>query len=183
MIQKDYRTQLGFSDQWFSLNILTEDDLQIFATRYETSDDKNTEHYRYGVFRWYLKEHRPLSASTAQALYDLGASDSDGLMGESIMVDILLLPECPASVLDKALASDRKPLVRVARRRRLLSDLQQGPLTAELFSQCIGSRDDTVHHALLKRDNLTRQQLQMLAEQGTRAIRNMAVVKLERSST
>ena len=150
MDEKDYKVLLGFSDQWLSLGILTDDDLQRYGTAYETSDDKNAEHFRYGTFQRYLKKHRPLSTAMAEALYKLGASDPDGMMGGAMMSDVLGLPECPTSVLEQALTSGQKHLVGLAERRRLLSELAQGSLTEELFSQCIGSRDDVVASCIVE---------------------------------
>lgn len=179
MSQKDYKTLLEFTDRWFTLGILTEEKLQQYGTTYETSADKNTEHYRYGAFRWYLNEHRPLSASVAEALYALGASDPDPAMGEAIMADIIGLAECPPSAVAKALASGRQHLVRAAKRRSLLSELRQAPLTDELFSQCIEGGDRVIHLALMEQNSLTKEQLSVLAEQGiNHAIRNMASDKL-----
>lgn len=177
---KDYKTLLGFTDQWFSLGILTEDSLQQYGMTYESSRDKNSEHYRYGAFRWYLKEHRPLSASIAEALYELGAAGPDPGMGGAIMADIVSLPECPASVSAKALASGCKHLIREAKRRSLRSELQQGPFTAELFDRCLASGDGGVHRTLFDNFRLSPEQLRQLAEQGaTRAVRNMASNKLQ----
>ncbi len=176
---KDYKNLLGFTEQWFSLGILTENGLQNYGTTYETSADKNTEHYRYGAFRWYLKEHRPLSEAIAEALYELGASDPDSAMGEAIMADIVELPECPDSVSAKALFSGRKHLIRITNRRRLLSELQTPFISPETFSRCLESRDSAVQRVMIEKVMLTPAQMQMLAEQGaSRAIRNMASCKL-----
>ena len=117
MPPKDYKTILGFSEHWFTLGVVTEESLLLSAAEYEASGDSSTEHYRYGAFRWYLSQHRPLSASDAEALYELGNSDPDYSMGGAIIADILDLPECPRAVIAKALMSDRKHLVRKAERK------------------------------------------------------------------
>ncbi len=119
MTQRDYKTTLGFSDQWFTLGVVTEESLLLSAAEYEASDDKSAEHYRYGAFRWHLSQHHPLTASDAEALYELGNADPDYSMGGAMMADIVDLPECPPSVIAKALVSDRKHLVRKAERKRL----------------------------------------------------------------
>ena len=112
MSQKDYAAIFGFSDRWFALGIVTKESLVLSGATYESSDDKSSEHYRYGAFRWYLSQHRPLPPSVAEALYELGNADSDYSMGGAMMADIVDLPECPRSVIAKALASDRKHLVK-----------------------------------------------------------------------
>jgi hypothetical protein len=117
MPQKDYKTILGFDNQWFTLGVVTEESLLLSGAEYEASGDKNAEHYRYGAFRWYLSQHRPLPASDAEPLYELGDADPDHSMGGAIMADIVDLPECPPSVAAKASASDRKHLIRKAERK------------------------------------------------------------------
>jgi hypothetical protein len=69
MSERDYKALLRFGDRWFQLGLLTESDLHALGQTYETSDDRNTEHYRYKVFQDYLAAHRPLSPPMAAALY------------------------------------------------------------------------------------------------------------------
>jgi hypothetical protein len=179
MSRKNYKSLLGFTEQWFALGILTEEALQRYGATYETGVDKNAEHYRYGAFRWYLKAHRPVSETVAEALYDLGASDPDRAMGEAIMADIVELPECPASVSAKALSSGRKHLIRTAERRRLLSELRTSPITPEVFSRAVESRDSALQRVMVEAVNLPQEQMRLLAEQGaSRAVRNMASGRL-----
>ena len=102
MGDRDYQSLFGFSHRWLDLGVVTQEDLHQLGRTYETCDDKSTEHYRYGAFRYYLHHHRSLTSVMAEALYDLGAADSDPMMGEAIMADIVRLPECPASVVSKS---------------------------------------------------------------------------------
>ena len=125
MPQKDYKTILGFNNHWFTLGVVTEESLLSSAAEYEASGDTSAEHYRYGAFRWYLSHHRHLTASDAEALYELGNADPDYSMGGAMMADILDLPECPSSVIAKALVSDRKHLVRRAERKGLNAAKQE----------------------------------------------------------
>lgn len=161
---------------------MTEELLQRLGVEYETSGDRSTEHYRYDALLWYLQMHRPLSASQSDALYELGASDPDISMGGSIMVDIIQLPECPASVSAKALASGRKHLVVNVKRLDLLRELQHDFPSPELFKRCIDNGDGVVHRALLESIQISQEQLQELAEHGAnRAVRNMASQRVRHS--
>ena len=183
MVQKDYKALLGFTDQWFSLGILTEDQLRQHGNTYETSDDKFGEHYRYRAFCSYLQVHRPLPASIAEALYELGESDPDPSMGGAMMADIIRLIECPASVSAKALGSDRMHLVKVAKRQGLLSELRRIPLDADLFDRCVEDGDSVIQRYLLDEFGLSPMQLQTLAERGiNRAVRNIASSKSKRGA-
>lgn len=111
------KASLGFTDTWFTLGVLTQEELREFETEFETSSDKNPEHYRYRAFRGFLQRNRPLSPARCDALYELGDSDPDITMGGSMMADILRLPECPPEVIEKARVSPRKYLVKIAERR------------------------------------------------------------------
>jgi hypothetical protein len=174
MNRQDYQRLLGFSEQWLRLGLLTEDELRVLGHEYETSDDRSTEHYRYRVFSRFLASHRPLSPQLAEALYELGRDDPYSPMGGAMMCDIVGLAECPAEVLEKASASGENHLVKAVWRRKLLEEMGAG-LTEELFTRCLGSRDSVIQRELLGRPELSRRQLEQLAEGGSnRAVRNMA---------
>jgi hypothetical protein len=178
MNQRDYQRLLQFSDSWLMLGLLSEDKLCKLGHEYEQSDDKNTEHYRYRIFQEYLSSHRPLSASMAEALYELGAEDPDPVMGGAMMRDIVSLAECPVNLLEKASASGEKHLVKAAKRRTLLSELSSR-LTAEVFTRCLESRDAIIQWELLGRSELSRKHLEQIAESGAnRAVRNVAAERL-----
>lgn len=178
MSRKDYKAILGFSDPWFTLGVATEETLILAGWAYEASGDKSGEHYRYGAFLRYLGQHRPLASYVAEALYELGNADPDHAMGGNIMADIVDLPECPPSVIAKALASDRQHLVRKVSRNRLLSELQPS-ITAETFDRLFHDGDGVVHLGLLKHVNLSTEQVHLLAEQGAnKQIRRMATAML-----
>ena len=95
-----------------------------------------------------------------------------------MMVDIACLPECPPAVRDRALASGEHGLVAAARRAVLIADLGRG-LTEELFERCLTADDGAIHRALVARPELTRRQLERIAEAGAnKAVSNLAAVRL-----
>jgi hypothetical protein len=178
MMSRHDQRQLGFSDRWFQLGLLTDEGLCALVSEYEESDDKNSEHYRYRVFRNYLSAHRPLPPETADALYQLGLEDPDQGMGGAMMHDIVGLTECPSGVLERASTSGEKHLVKAARQTRLLAELKAG-LTVELFVRCLESGDAGVQRELLSKAELSRAQLEQLAAAGSsRAVRNVAAERL-----
>lgn len=178
MSKRDYKRLLRFGEQWFHLGLLTETDLATLGHRYETSGDRNDEHYRYKVFRDYLASHRPLPPAMAQALYELGQVDPDTGMGGAMMCEIVGLPECPSNVLEKALASGEQQLIKLVRRKKLLAELNS-ELTPEVFARCMASQDGHLQRELLARATLSRDQLKQLAEIGAnRAVRNLARARL-----
>ena len=180
MDPKDAKNALEFSDRWFELGLLTESQLVALGRKVCAGDDKNTEHYRYGVFMQYLESHQPLLPHLADAIYELGAEDPDPSMGIAMMCDIIALPECPQTVLQKALNSGHKELIKQAVHRNLLTELEAG-VTADLVERCLTSRDPSIQRSLLGRRDLGRNHLERLREEGaTRAIRNTAADRLRR---
>jgi hypothetical protein len=108
---------LGFTPAWFALGVVDDSVLARLRTEWDKGTDDNTEHYRYRAFHDFLAAHRPLSVELTAGLFELGAADPDQGMGGAIMANIVHLPECPRSVLDAALASGRKHLIRLVERR------------------------------------------------------------------
>lgn len=174
MPNKDYKTILGFSDAWLSLGILTDDELQQFGKEFDTGNDPHTEHYRYRAFVGYMMTRRPINEETALALYELGTTDPDRLMGFAIMICILNLPECPEAIFETALKSDDGYLIELVNKRRTyLSPSRSEHKYGEIISPCLN--DPYSQRELLKRPDLTVEQLEVLATEGAnRGVRNWA---------
>lgn len=113
---------LGYSEDWFLLGLINDPLLEQQRIEWETGFDNNPEHYRYSSFRSFLAARRPLPADLATALFSLGSQDHDSAMGGAMMADIVRLPECPQTVLDAAIGTGRKHLVKIAERRGKMSN-------------------------------------------------------------
>lgn len=111
-------TPFQFTAPWYELGIATPARLAMLQEIWARGVDRHAEHYRWRAFRTFLAEHRPITPELAAALYELGATDADVAMGESIMHEVAALPECPESVVKLARASGRKHLVQAATRDR-----------------------------------------------------------------
>ena len=109
-------TPFQFTPTWYTLGIATTERLAALRAIWARGEDRSPEHYRWRAFKEFLTERRPLPPPLAEALYDLGASDTDRAMGESMMHEIVSLPECPLDVLERARASGRKHLIKAAAR-------------------------------------------------------------------
>ena len=114
----EFARQLGFTPGWLSLGVVDDAVLARLRVDWDRGEDPNTEHYRYRAFQDFLAAHRPLTQQLAEALFELGAADEDDGMGGAMMAEIVLLPECPPGVLDAAVASGRKHLIRLVERHR-----------------------------------------------------------------
>lgn len=115
----------GFTPAWFALGIVDDTVLSRLRAEWDRGEDDNPEHYRYRVFREFLATRGPLAPELAAALFALGAVDPDRSMGGSMMADIVRRHECPPEVLDAAVASGRKHLVRIVERLRTRPDSGQ----------------------------------------------------------
>jgi hypothetical protein len=113
----DILRKLGFNQEWIDLGIITTDKLRQIEAEWTTSDDRNTEHYRWRAFLDFIQSKHSLDASTARRLYSLGASDPDSAMGGSIMAHILRRQDCPEDLLRVAANSEKQFLQKIANER------------------------------------------------------------------
>ena len=113
-----FAVMIGFTPPWWKLGVVDDAGIARQRAEWNQSEDHYPEHYRYRTFREFLASQLELTADLATALFELGASDPDDAMGGAMMADIVRHPDCPANVLDAALASGRQHLLRIAQRRR-----------------------------------------------------------------
>ncbi|MBC8137299.1 MAG: hypothetical protein H8F28_15575 [Fibrella sp.] len=113
---------LGFSPKWIELGIVTGEEIRQTVERFEASDDKSEEHYRWRAFKKFLASTPSLPAEMICALYHLGEQDADFGMGTAMMFDIVGLPGCPSDIIDLAVADTgrealaKSALSRISRR-------------------------------------------------------------------
>lgn len=106
-----------FSDAWLSLGVVTAERLAGQRVEWARGGQEDPQHFLWCAFLDFIRERQPLSAELAAAPYGLGERERDETMGESMMLHIVQLPECPASVLDAAVATGRRHLIRAVERR------------------------------------------------------------------
>jgi len=102
MSDAEIREHLKFGPRWFELGIIDEEGLGLTVRNFRASDDDNDEHWRYGAFMWFLKQHEDLTAEQCEGLFELGAEDPDWCMGQSMMLRVLERVECPAALRERA---------------------------------------------------------------------------------
>lgn len=113
--------QLEFSQEWLDLGIVDPDKLHTLEFEWNSSNDKNPEHYRWRAFLDFLRSQEFLDPIIAKRLYDLGASDPDSAMGGSMMAEVLRRKDCPLDLLRVAAESEQKFLRKIAAEK--LADL------------------------------------------------------------
>jgi hypothetical protein len=102
MSDAEIRDALRFTRRWFELGIVDDAWIALAVREYRESDDQGDEHYRYGAFRHFLGQHPHLTPELCEVLFEVGAEDPDWTLGQSIMLDVLDRPECPASFRQRA---------------------------------------------------------------------------------
>ena len=109
---------LCFSEEWYSLGIITTKQHQELWVQFQTSIDRNPEHYRWRVFCDFLERKEQRSPDMMRRLYDLGKSDPDTAMGDSMMAKVVGHIDCPDDVLREASQDAmRKHLAKIVQRR------------------------------------------------------------------
>ena len=116
--QPNNDNQFGFSEAWFSLNVVSAGKLAIMEEQFLTGDDKHLEHYRWQAFTDFVRTNRPLSHNQAVGLWQLGEMDKDISLGGAMMAELLRFEECQVALVELALASDRLHLVKIANELR-----------------------------------------------------------------
>jgi len=93
---------LHFSDEWYSLGIVTEQRYHELLTQFQTGEDRHPEHYRWRAFGDFIKRNKQLPEDIVRRLYRLGESDPDWIMGGAMMAEVVWRTDCPDDVLNEA---------------------------------------------------------------------------------
>jgi hypothetical protein len=159
--------KLEYSSKWRDYGFLDGDFLREQGEDFDTSGDKNTEHYRWAAFRAYLGYHRSLDSVQLSHYIDLAVSDSDKAMGEAALGMLLqwpgLTPE-QFDLLTQHPAFQRPFLQKMATRKRLLSEVGRTPLDSASVARFLDSGDDAVFQALLDRADIPRETLERIRD-------------------
>ena len=85
--------ELDYDPRWLEYSLLTEVFWQNQYAIYLTSDDKNTEHYRFVAFQTVLHNHETLYDAAMLTHYiEVAVADSDRTMGNAALGELLQWP-------------------------------------------------------------------------------------------
>jgi hypothetical protein len=182
---KSILAELHYDALWLDYGWLSEDFWQHQYARYQSSDDKNTEHYRYEAFQTIFMNRERLDETTLNHYIELANADADRSMGGAALGLLLSWPgltDTQLQHLSNHPAYDRPFLRKLGQRMILLRELRAIGISDESFERFLASQDAEVQRALLSDSGLKPEQLRLLQDKGaTRAIRNMAKRKLQSS--
>ena len=179
--QKSLLKKLGYDPTWLEYGLIDEDLLRLQSKQYDISADKNIEHYRYAAFRAFLEKNTVLDDTLLDIYVRLAQLDEDPVMAQSALILLIGWPHLTDSQLDrlsKHPAFVSPTTQRHIERTGLLRLLRASAVTDELFDRCIISHDEVVQRELLKRHDISHQQLEVFQVRGAnKAIRNIAKQK------
>jgi hypothetical protein len=175
-------SKLGYTALWLELGLLSERQFDEQLATFETSDDKNTEHYRYKTFRNYLTTRKLFTDQELDNYLQVAYSEKDEPMASSAIIDILREIELTEPQFDKVCSAIEElglgiSTQQIISRQKRLRKLKSGNLTDELFTECLQNGDSVAQEYLLPFAD--KNQLKQLLENGaTKAIKNKAKEKL-----
>src|SRR5438067_2402948 len=94
-------TKLGYSPLWLDYGLLDEDLLRKQSKQYDTSDDKNAEHYRYVAFRAVLTKNATLDDELLDKYIRLAQLDRDSSMAQAALILLVVQPSLTEEQLDR----------------------------------------------------------------------------------
>ncbi|OYP32198.1 hypothetical protein CGZ80_20305 [Rhodopirellula sp. MGV] len=159
---------------------MTQADLRQQIAAFETSEDKNTEHYRCAAFREYLNRCDAISDQTFHdllALTDAGPDECDLSLNRAFdLVHSELLTESQLRWLRDRSGYGQHTSFRVVIDRILIGRrLTCEGLTGSVFQEICAFNDATTIQQLLDHDDLTRDHVAWVAEHGcNKRLRNFA---------
>lgn len=177
----DFKEQLlkfGFTQKWMDFGFLTEESLHSQAEQQLASGDSNHEHLRYTAFKSWIRGRISASDGDISNFADLALSDPDRTMAGSALADLIDTPwitDDQFGFLAHKLAVFGAWTEKRIFRSKIIRELDKGVWNPELFENVLAQKDRSIHARLILHPDLSRSQLERLAEHGaTRGIRAKA---------
>jgi hypothetical protein len=126
MIDDPVFLKLQFTSQWIDAGVITADYFELIRQEYLTGEDQNTEHYRWGAFRNFLKNNSYISRDSFFAIYELGRNDPDYSMGRAMRFDLIKRSDCPMELINTAINDTDTALAKHALKYKKLRDASVG---------------------------------------------------------
>ena len=170
----------GYTDDWLHLGVVMPSDLQEQFAEFERSEDKNKEHYRCRAFCRYLERLHSISDELLDRLLHLSDCGSDGCdLTLNRAFDLVLsglLTNSQLQVLAERPQCEEHRSFAIAIARLLLERrIDAEGLSDSIFREIRNLNDATVLRRLLDRDDITREHVFWVAENGcNKPLRNEA---------
>jgi hypothetical protein len=117
IVAMDTFRKLQFTQEWIDLGIITPEKLNELEHEWQSSDDRNIEHYRWRAFLDFIQSNSSLDENVLRCLYRLGANEADSTMGGSIMAEVLRRQDCPEDLWRQATESGESFLRKIGEQK------------------------------------------------------------------
>ncbi len=168
--------RLGYTPAWLEAGVISESLLREQWAVFQTSDDQNAEHYRYGALIRFLNQQTEFSDALLEDL--LALKDGDKHDMRVVRVNEILLSKCLSKQQLQDFATRdglqlETSIQKIYRRQCVHEDLKLEGMTEAVFVQIQNSQDKYLHELLLARADVSREHLLWLFTHGqSKAIRN-----------
>ncbi|OCQ22247.1 hypothetical protein A7985_10720 [Pseudoalteromonas luteoviolacea] len=171
-------SRLGYSVEWLSLGILTEDYILAQYAEIENSEDKNAEHYRCGAFTDYLNSKKELTDFEVHNVFKLrdNGPDNCNLHEDRIiqLIHVNILSDDQLNLLEIYPEVLKKPIQKRYFRELLIRKVNRTSID-DCFFEIKETRDSYVQGYILTLDSLLPKHVIWLQENGiNRRVRNVA---------
>ena len=176
--------ELGYNQNWLDYGIIDEEYLLNQYRIFQSSDDKNTEHYRYMAFLDYLKNKTLLTDLEMENCIKLKDEVIDGLSSYENRIHELIrfpfLTDQQFEKIDGLLGIQSNSLSKIYNRISILRQSDKTGVNLKLLDQAISLKDTVLERKLLDYKNIPKNCLELLREKGiSRAVRNRATSMLK----
>jgi hypothetical protein len=89
---------LGMSEKWLSVELVSEEKLGELYLEFTYSEDKNSEHYRWKVFKVFLQFHKK-NPKILSDLFKIACEDPDFGLQSAMIFEIISLRDCPIEII------------------------------------------------------------------------------------
>jgi hypothetical protein len=179
----DLMKRLGYSDSWLDAGVVTEASVRSQYVAFETSDDKNPEHYRDRAFHEFLENCTRLSdfqLDQILALRDDGPDNCDLRANRLIaLISSVVLTDTQLDALSRLPEVHEPPVSKRYIRACVLRSLAREGIIDRVVSAIVDSQDAVLHEALLSHPEVARAHLEWLSRSGhNKSVRNRALRRL-----
>lgn len=108
---------LGFTDQWIGLGLLTDDVVGALEVECGMVDDPNPNHYRWKVYMRHLHGLSQIGEQHARDLYEVAQSEPETPLAAAMIGALVRHPQCPRTVLELVSSLPTRHLAEAARQR------------------------------------------------------------------
>jgi hypothetical protein len=180
-LEKAYR-RLGYTPDWVSLGIVSEDYVLKQYKTIASSNDKHAEHYRTKGFYHYLNSKTTFTNQEVEAIFSLKDKGPDNYnLHENRIIELIhsqKLSDNQLNSLNKFPEVLEPPIQKQYFRVRLIRKIEALGI-AECFKEIMETQGSSIHEYVLKIGELSHEHLVWLSESGlNKRLRNIAKQRL-----